>query len=118
VAGLFSEFSSLFARVRWFALANVLAAALLFGVLVHELLHILLLGHPMRVCLHIGELPALVSICCLSEEEMQNWWIRSEVLPLFVQFIFMLLWVFAFRALYVKSACVQKSEERSAGEKK
>ena len=102
LASLFHEFVCVLRGIKWLAFFNVLLASLLVGAIVHELINVVLLAHPMRICLHIGELPAIVSICCLSEEEMRYWWLGSELFPMLGQFIIMLLWVLACRNQFVK----------------
>jgi hypothetical protein len=102
LASLFHEFVRVLKSIRWFAFLNVLLASLLVGAIVHELINVVLLAHPMKICLHIGELPSIVSICCLTEEEVKHWWLGSELFPLLGQFVIMLLWVLACRNQYIK----------------
>lgn len=100
---ILGEFAFSYGEIKWIALFNVLLAAMLIGVIAHELVNVLLLAHPMKICLHMGELPTIVSICCLSKEEMAQWWLSSEIIPICMQFSIMLAWVYICKSLYVKN---------------
>lgn len=107
---VFREFKKTCSNVNCSAFLNIFLAALLVGAIVHEVVNLLLFGHPTRICLHLGELPTVVSICCLSEEEMKNVWLSSEVFPLVIQFLVVFLWVFAFKSIFMDSK--QKNGEK------
>lgn len=95
--------ADLSASVDWLALLNVILAGFLVGVFVHELVHVILVAHPIRLCIHLGGAVPTASVCCFSEEEAKGGRILSlEMVAFGAQFAFMLLWAFLFRHQYIK----------------
>ncbi len=99
---IFNEFTDLCKQIRWGVLFNVLLASILLGFIVHELINVFLLAHPTDICLHIGESSVIMSVCCLTEEEMKTPHIVAEIIPFYVQFLVMFLWIIANMRFYTK----------------
>jgi hypothetical protein len=71
------------------AFLNVAFAGLLVSGIAHELVHVLLISHPVQLRVHFGDSKAIFSTCCLSPGEAP-----FEGIAYAIQFMILILWVF------------------------
>ncbi len=71
------------------AFLNVSFAALLVSGIAHELVHTLLISHPVQMRVHFGDSNAIFSTCCLSPGEAPY-----EGVAYAIQFMVLILWLF------------------------
>lgn len=67
---------------------NVSLAALLISGLAHELVHALLINHPVQLRFHFGDSNAILSTCCLSPGEQPY-----EAVAYGIQFLVLVAWM-------------------------
>ncbi|MCR4369189.1 MAG: hypothetical protein NUV67_04760 [archaeon] len=88
-----------FDEIDLMAFTSVLLAAFLLGFIVHELVHVATISHPVRVSIYFGSNQFALGTCCLLEGEQP-----LLELSYAIQFIATIGWIIMNRKVFIKPA--------------